>query len=120
MFSTSHGSDRRRRRRLEPPLAPNVLAKRNKEMKTRLSASSLVLGDAGPETRDWSLSSTQQKPPADGGLDPAQRAINNAKKKALQTAQIVLGEDHAEWGSSNAMPAPTGDMSRFRGRLDTE
>lgn len=39
---------------------------------------------------------------------------------ALQTAQIVLGEDRAEWGSSNIMPAPTGDLARYRGRLSLE
>lgn len=83
MYPAHHNGNRRRRRRLEPPLGPNVLAERNKEMRTRLSASSLVLGDAGPETRDWSLSSTQQKPPAEGALDPAQRAINNAMKKGV-------------------------------------
>ncbi|CAM9766798.1 unnamed protein product [Ectocarpus sp. 6 AP-2014] len=107
------------RRKLEPPLGPSVLAARNKEMKKRLSSSSLVLGDVGPETRDWSLSSTQQRPGA-GELDGSQRENNLAMKKALQTAQIVLGEDRAEWGSSNTMPAPTGDVSRYRGRLSTE
>lgn len=71
------------KRRLEPPLAPRVLAARNKEMKMRLSTSSLVLGDvAGPETRDWSLSSTQLRPGhGAGALDPAQRAINTAMKR---------------------------------------
>ncbi|CAN0426323.1 unnamed protein product, partial [Laminaria digitata] len=36
------------------------------------------------------------------------------------TAQIVLGEDSPEWGSSNIMPTPTGDISRYRGRLEQE
>lgn len=39
---------------------------------------------------------------------------------ALQTAQIVLGEDSPEWGSSNIMPSPTGDIFRYRGRLELE
>lgn len=48
-----------------------------------LAASSLILGDvSGPETRDWSLSSTQLRPGAgSGALDPAQRAKNTALKK---------------------------------------
>lgn len=39
---------------------------------------------------------------------------------ALQTVQVVLGEDNPEWGSSNAMPAPTGELSRYRGALSKE
>jgi len=72
-----------RRRRLEPPLAPSVLAARNKDMKLRLSASSLVLGDIGPETRDWSLSSTQTPPTGAQAQDPDQRAKNIAMKKGM-------------------------------------
>lgn len=41
-------------------------------------------------------------------------------RAALQTAQIVLGQDSPEWGSSNIMPPPTGDISLYRGRLKTE
>lgn len=80
------------RRKLEPPLGPSVLAARNKEMKTRLSSSSLVLGDVGPETRDWSLSSTQQRPGA-GALDGSQRENNLAMKKGVPTTsrrQFIL------------------------------
>lgn len=41
-------------------------------------------------------------------------------RAALQTAQIVLGQDSPEWGSSNIMPAPTGDISLYRGKLKIE
>ncbi|CAM9471471.1 unnamed protein product [Pylaiella littoralis] len=119
IYNDNNGS-RRARRRLEPPLPPSVVAASNNEMKTRLSTSSLILGNVGPETRDWSLSSTQLRPTGAGALDPAQRAKNVIMKQALQTAQIVLGEDRAEWGASNTMPAPTGDVSRYRGRLTAE
>lgn len=62
-------------------MPPSVLAARNKEMKQRLSASSLVLGGVGRETRDWSLSSAQPAPTDLGALDPAQRAKNLAMKR---------------------------------------
>lgn len=81
MHTTHSNSGSRRTRRLEPPLGPSVIAASNKEMKTRLSASSLILGNVGPEMRDWSLSSTQQRPTGAGALDPAQRAINTAMKQ---------------------------------------
>lgn len=72
-----------KRRRRQPLLPPSVLAARNKEMKQRLSASSLVLGGVGRETRDWSLSSAQPGPTGLGALDPAQRANNLAMKRGV-------------------------------------
>ena len=53
----------------------------------RLSASSLILGDvSGPETRDWSLSSTQLLPGNGAGAQtPAQRARNMEMKKGEDT-----------------------------------
>eukprot|EP00904_Undaria_pinnatifida_P001373 jgi/Undpi1/11236/HiC_scaffold_30.g13534.m1 len=109
-----------RRRKLEAPLAPSVLAARNKEMKIRLSTSSLVLGGVGRETRDWSLSSTQRRHKGLGALEPDERKKNLEIKKALKRDQIVLGEDSPEWGSSNIMPLPAGDISRYRGCLKLE
>lgn len=76
-------SENTRRRRRQPLLPPSVLAARNKEMKQRLSASSLVLGGVGRETRDWSLSSAQPGPTGLGALDPAQRANNLAMKRGV-------------------------------------
>lgn len=84
----------RRRRQLEPPLAPSVLAARNKEMKLRLSASSLVLGDVGPETRDWSLSSTQPRPTEARAVDPAQRAKKTAMKKGTSRHGVLCLSTH--------------------------
>lgn len=68
---------------LQPPLPPKVLAAQSKEMKLRLSTSSLVLGAAGPETRDWSLSSTQPRPVGLDAYNPAQRKTNLAVKKGV-------------------------------------
>lgn len=68
---------------MEPPLAPSVLAARSKQMKYRLSTSSLVLGGEGQETRDWSLSSTQPRPVGSGAMDRAQRETNLAMKKGV-------------------------------------
>lgn len=63
----------RRRRCLESPLAPSVIDARNREVKERLSSSSLVLGGDGAETRDWSLSSMQHAPKMSETWDPKQR-----------------------------------------------
>lgn len=68
---------------MQPPLPPKVLAAQSKEMKLRLSTSSLVLGAVGPERRDWSLSSTQPWPVGLDSYDPAQRKINLAMKKGV-------------------------------------
>lgn len=54
---------------------------------------------------------------------PLFRNINTIQMSgpaALQTTQVVLGDDMPEWESSNTMPLPSGDFSRYRGRLDVE
>lgn len=72
---------------MEPPLPLHVLAARNKEMKRRLSKSSLVLGGVGPDMRDWSLSSTQPRPVGSGAHDPAQLKVNLAIKKGAMASE---------------------------------
>lgn len=72
---------------MEAPLAPSVLAARNKEMKIRLSTSSLVLGGVGRETRDWSLSSTQRRHTGLGALEPDEQKKNLEIKKGQLAPQ---------------------------------
>ncbi|CAM9795303.1 unnamed protein product [Choristocarpus tenellus] len=101
-------------------LAPDVLAKQNREMKLRLTASSLVLGSLTPN--DWTLSSTQPQPSVGESWGPDQTKKNSEMKKALQTAQIVLGSDDPDKNklSSNTMPVPERDLSTYRGKLNEE
>lgn len=75
---------------MEAPLPPSVLAARNKEMKIRLSTSSLVLGGVGRETRDWSLSSTQRRHTGLGALDPELLEENLAIKKGPVVPQHCM------------------------------
>lgn len=93
-------SENKRRRRREPLLPPSVQAARNKEMKQRLSASSLVLGGVGRETRDWSLSSAQPRPTDFGALDPAQREHNLAMKKGVYIGRWVVRRELRAFGVS--------------------
>lgn len=67
-----------------PPLAPGVLAARNKEMRHRLSTSSVVLGALGQDMRDWTLSSIQPPPLVRGTSNPMQREINLTRKKGVE------------------------------------
>ena len=75
---------------MEAPLAPSVLTARNKEMKVRLSTSSLVLGGVGRETRDWSLSSTLRRHTGLGALDPDLLKKNLATKKGPVVPQRCI------------------------------
>lgn len=75
---------------MEAPLPPSVLAARNKEMKIRLSTSSLVLGGVGRETRDWSLSSTQRRHTGLGAFDPELLEENLAIRKGPVVPQRCM------------------------------